>query len=223
MKTDPSDLLNLTLQCTGTIIISPNPPDEVDWTKKAVTPVVHQGKCGSSYAISAIGAVEGLNALKVGRLDTFSVQQIVDCSINYGNEGCYGGFMDQAFWYIIDNGLATSKSYPTKNTNETQPCKYTKTIKAITFSKCADVPEGNYTKLLSAVIQQPTSVAIDARNLKLYKEGVYNKECSDSYINQAMLIVGYGTDKETNQTYWKIKNSFGPGWGEEGYLLLERE
>ena len=130
--------------------------------------------------------------------------------------------MDQAFWYIIDNGLATSKSYPTKNTNETQPCKYTKTIKAITFSKCADVPEGNYTKLLSAVIQQPTSVAIDARNIQHYEGGVYNGECSDSYINQAMLIVGYGTNKK-NETYWKIKNSFGPGWGEEGYLLLERE
>jgi C1A family cysteine protease len=211
----------LTLQCTGTIIISPNPPPDLDWTKKAVTPVVNQGDCGSSYAISAIGAVEGLYALRVGKLDTFSVQQIVDCSFNYGNEGCYGGFMDQAFWYIIDNGLATSKSYPTKNNNETQSCKYTKTMKTTSFSKCADVPEGNYTKLLSAVIQQPTSVAIDARGMKKYAGGIYNGECNDSYINQAMLIVGYGT--EDNQTYWKIKNSFGPGWGDGGYLLLERE
>ncbi len=52
--------------------------------------------------------------------------------------------MDQAFWYIIDNGLATTKSYPTKNTTDPQTCKYTKTMKATSFSKCADVPEGNY-------------------------------------------------------------------------------
>lgn len=52
-----SEMLNITLKCTGTIIESPNPPDEIDWTKKAVTPVLNQGKCGSSYAMSAVGAV----------------------------------------------------------------------------------------------------------------------------------------------------------------------
>lgn len=218
---DQHELLNTTLQCTGTIIISPNPPDELDWSKKAVTPVMDQGKCGSSYAISSIGAVEGLYSLRIGKLETFSVQQILDCSEGYGNEGCFGGFMDQAFWYIIDNGLATSKSYPTKTDTTKQACKYTKSMKSTTFTKCADVPSGNYTKLQSAVIQQPTAVAIDASGLQNYAGGIYNGECSDSYINQAMLVVGYGN--EDNQTYWKIKNSFGAKWGENGYMLLERE
>lgn len=130
--------------------------------------------------------------------------------------------MDQAFWYIIDNGLATSKSYPTKIINDTtkQTCKYTKPMKAVSFSKCADVPSRNYTKLQSAVIQQPTSVALDATDMKSYAGGIFNGDCSNSYINQAMLIVGYGS--ENNQTYWKIKNSFGPKWGDSGYILLER-
>lgn len=61
-------MLNITLQCSGVIIDSPNPPDEIDWSKKAVTPVLDQGKCGSSYAMSAIGAVEGLYALKMNKL-----------------------------------------------------------------------------------------------------------------------------------------------------------
>lgn len=68
--------------------------------------------------------------------------------------------MDQAFWYIIDNGLATTKTYPLKNT--TNKCTFTKSMKATSISKCADIPSGNYSKLQSAVIQQPASVAIDA-------------------------------------------------------------
>ena len=129
--------------------------------------------------------------------------------------------MDQAFWYMIDNGLATSKSYQLKNDTTKQSCKYTKTMKATSFGRCADVPSGNYTKLLSAVIQQPTSVAIDASEMQLYSEGIFDGECSDSYINQAMLVVGYGI--EDNQTYWKIKSSYGTSWGREGYLYLERQ
>jgi len=128
--------------------------------------------------------------------------------------------MDQAFWYVIDNGLATSKTYPLKNTTDPQKCTYTKVMKATSMSRCADVPSGNYTKLQSAVIQQPTAVAIDANDLQHYEEGIYNGNCSGSHINQAMLIVGYGT--QDNQTYWKIKNSMGTGWGQNGYLLLER-
>lgn len=82
--------------------------------------------------------------------------------------------MDQAFWYIIDNGLATSKSYPLRDDTTKQSCKYTKTMKATSFTKCADVPSGNYTKLLSAVIQQPTSVAIDASGMQLYNDGIFD-------------------------------------------------
>lgn len=66
-----------------------------------------EGTCGSNWAITAIGAIEGLNAIKKGKLTRFSTQQLVDCSFDYGNEGCDGGFMDQAFWYVVDNGITT--------------------------------------------------------------------------------------------------------------------
>lgn len=217
-QVERSKLLNLTLSCTGNITTSPNPPDQVDWSKKAVTAVVKQGACGSSYAIAAIGAIEALYSLKYGKLDTMSYQQVLDCSGAYGNEGCQGGFMDQAFWYIQDNGLASSKTYPNKNIN--QNCTYTKSMKTTSITRCADVPTGSYIKLQSSVIQGPTTVAIDASEMKDYKSGIYNKPCSSTYINQAMLVVGYGV--EDNQTYWKIKNSFGAEWGEDGYLRLER-
>jgi hypothetical protein len=70
--------------------------------------------------------------------------------------------MTQAFWYIIDNGIATNKAYPDKNTTAPQKCVYTKSMKVASFTRCADVPSESYVKLQSAVIQQPTAVAIDA-------------------------------------------------------------
>lgn len=116
--------------------------------------------------------------------------------------------MTQAFWYIIDNGLATTKQYPQKDTTVRQKCVYTKSMKTASFSKCANIPSGSYIKLQSALIQQPTAVAIDASELQFYKQGVYNGKCQTS-INQGMLLVGYGFDKNQNATYWKIKNSMG--------------
>ncbi len=93
-------------------------------------------------------------------------------------------------------------------------------MRATSISKCADVPSGNYQKLLSAVIQQPTAAAIDARSIRDYEKGIYNGNCSDTSLNQAILIVGYAT--EDNQTYWNIKNSQGKGWGDSGYIKLPR-
>lgn len=92
---------------------APNPPAELDWAQTSkVTPSPDQGTCGKDWAIVSTGAVESLYAIKIGQLQPLSIQQLVECSGQYGNEGCYGGFMDQAFWYLIDYGAATVKSYP---------------------------------------------------------------------------------------------------------------
>lgn len=83
-------------------------PESVDWTsQKAVAAVRNQGNCGSCWAFSACGALEGLHAISTGKLDVFAPQQLVDCAGgSYANEGCNGGEMDAAFWYVIDNGIA---------------------------------------------------------------------------------------------------------------------
>jgi len=208
-----------TLSCTGKVTPVANPPAEVDWTtKNVVTPVKNQGQCGSCWAFSTTGALEGLAALEKGKLPSLSEQQLVDCAGGvYTNEGCNGGDMDAAMWYVIDNGITDEATYPYKARD--QKCTYKDTQKVYQIKNCAEVTANKTAALVEAVATQPVAISVEAdqAGFQFYKSGVFNGKCGTD-LDHGILLVGYGT--LNGVAYWKAKNSWGGSWGSNGYILL---
>jgi cathepsin L len=210
----------------------PNPtvPNAVDWRKQgAVTGVKNQGQCGSCWSFSATGSTEGawfLSPKSKRKLVSLSEQNLVDCSVSQGNQGCNGGLMDQAFQYIIsNNGIDTEVSYPYTATGPNN-CQFNPNNIGATLSNFFDVAEGDENALQVAVAKTPTSVAIDAsqQSFQLYSGGVYNEPaCSSTQLDHGVLAIGYGTTTDgSNTPYWIVKNSWGINWGLSGYILMSR-
>jgi len=218
-------------------------PASVNWTARGrVTPVKNQGHCGSCWAFSATGSLEGAHAAKAGKLVSLSEQNLVDCAKKQGNHGCAGGLMDFAFKYVKENGgIDTETSYP--YTGKTGPkCLYNATDSGANLTSWTDIPRGSEQDLQKAVATiGPISVAIDASRptFHFYKSGVYHDlRCSSHKLDHGVLAVGYGVEGGTAsqnshlasttaapwpaRDYWLVKNSWGEKWGMAGYVKMAR-
>jgi len=198
-------------------------PPKIDWRdKNAVTHVKNQGECGSCWSFSSTGSIEGIQSIKNHKLINASEQQLMDCSEQYGNHGCQGGLMDNAFKYVIDNGLCSEEDYPYQGTDG--DCQSNQCTKIVQIDNYSDIEPNNEKVLMRAVAQQPISVAIQANltSFRFYKSGVYqDPDCGD-LLDHGVLIVGYGTDVENNLDYWIVKNSWSSNWGDKGYMKMLR-
>jgi len=200
-------------------------PDYVNWIGMgAVTPVKNQGFCGACWAFSTTGALEGAKFLRTGELVSLSEQNLLDC--DHTDMGCNGGLMDNAFKFDEKSGgLCSEADYPYEakqgscNTNCTD-------VAGSIVKTFLDVPPGKEKALLSAIALQPISVAIQANQMafQFYKNGVIvDTTCgSRGNLDHGVLAVGYGTDLETQEPYFLVKNSWGETWGEAGYVRIGR-
>jgi len=192
--------------------------DKVDWVANgAVTGVKDQGQCGSCWAFSTTGSLEGQNQIKNKALVSFSEQELVDCSKDEGNLGCNGGLMDYGFDYVKAKGICKEADYPYTAADGT--CATTCTPALKTISGYVDVKsEDDLETAVSNV--GPVSVAVDA-NVKwqLYSSGIMSKElCNPKKLDHGVLAVGY----DNSEMSWKVKNSWGASWGEKGYVRLAK-
>ncbi|XP_033624840.1 cathepsin L1-like [Asterias rubens] len=217
---------NTTYKRVDSFVDTSSLPATVDWRPKGyVTPVKNQLQCGSCWAFSATGSLEGQTFNKTGKLPSLSEQNLVDCASasKYSCSGCEGGQMSGAFMYVHDNnGIDSEESYPYQAKDK--KCRFKRAHVAGTVKSYVSVPSMDEKALQKDVATVgPISVAIDAshQSFQLYHSGVYDEpQCSQTQLDHGVLAVGYGT--EDSQDYWLVKNSWGTNWGMKGFIMMSR-
>ncbi|KAF0685480.1 hypothetical protein As57867_022568, partial [Aphanomyces stellatus] len=182
---------------------------------KCNPPVKNQGQCGSCWAFSTVGTVEAAHCLTSGEVVDLSEQQVVSCSTNGGSMGCNGGFPPSAIDWM-QQGVCLQKDWP--YAGQTGSCNKNCQKKKLSIGKT--VQTSGESSLQSALTKQPVTVVVEAGNAvwRNYKGGVVT-QCPGSHSDHAVIAVGFGSS--TGQ-YFKIKNSWGAQWGENGYIYLQR-
>merc|ERR1712076_332027 len=204
----------------------------------AVTSVKDQGSCGSCWSFGGAATFEGAMCLD-GQQDCTtwsgaSEQQLVDCGGKddtdlgpYYDMACNGGWIDNALYYVLTTGYIDGyDSYPyvSGSTKKAGTCVADPANSVGSLSNCGATTKNSETELTAALSQVgPVGIAIDAGGIgfQLYSGGVYvSNTCSSSRLNHAVTAVGYGN--LDGQDYFTVKNSWGTGWGDAGYILMAR-
>jgi len=214
---------------------------EQDWRKRGViTPVKNQGHCGSCWAFASTETLESTWALKTGILQELSEQFVLDCTPNPhscgGTGGCgggtaalvynqlekYGGIPSEwTYPYISGSAGAAGKCHglPLKplTPHSGEP------MKSANVTGHVSLKTNSYKAMLDAVTNVgPLTITVDAGGWHDYAGGVFaGGNHTNPTLDHLVQLVGFGTS-EDNEAYWLVRNSWGPAWGEDGYIKLKR-
>lgn len=190
-----------------------------------VRPVQDSGRCAAGYAFAVVDAIQTAFCVATGKFGpALSIQEIVSCSPNsVYNYGCEGGQVEETYKYIhAQSSLCTAETYEYAShdtgNSEVRACKSKR-------KRCKSVPlkiervtvGGSEAEFMRALIEHPisTHVAMYGRHWKQYEGGILDL-CYDGHLVHAVQVVGY------DETSFKMKNSWGTTWGENGFIRVGR-
>merc|ERR1712232_340188 len=199
--------------------------DDIDWTTQGVVNAVKdQGSwmktpCGSCWAFSAVATLESANAIATGKLKSLSEQQLVDRDTVDG--GCNGGWPINALKYFETHGACTESSYEylaKVSQCKSSSCTVGLPVNTITGSKQVSYFPSDFKV---ALMINPLAVTVKVDKIwDSYRSGIVDEAsapCS-GHVDHAVVAVGY-----SGNDYFKIRNSFGKSWGEDGYVRVTQE
>jgi len=198
-------------------------PDTFSWNSKGkLTPVKDQKQCGSCWAFSVTENIESVwmiaKDLSPSDMKPLAPQQIVDCDKRDG--GCNGGDTPSAYDYVISaGGMDTEASYPYKAVNEACHFKQEDVFAKISSFKYATKTKNEEEMKEATASVAPLSICVDAQPWQHYSSGVMTRSQCGTSLDHCVQIEGYDTSSST--PYWNVRNSWGPRWGENGYIRLQ--
>lgn len=199
-------------------------PKSIDWSSKlkASHNIVDQGACGSCWAIAAQGAIELQASLLTNKSLSLSAQGMLGCAPNPhecgGTGGCDGATPELAFDWARDHGVGLIEHEPYR-AETFCPEKRSAAVKISGFVR---IPENKAHRVLEALVTAgPLAVAADATMWMSYSSGVFDECPKNPVVDHAILLMGYGK-VHNGKAYWKIRNSWGSDFGENGYIRLRR-
>lgn len=209
-------------------------PESKDWRDDGVISAVRsQGQCGSCWAFATAEQLESYLAINTGKLEILSPQHITSCTPNPmhcgGTGGCYGSLTEIGLTYAHMMGVVREEDYPytSGTTGETGECMYDAESQtaAVYVRGYETLPHNSLEAVMNHIANVgPLGISVDASVWHSYQGGVFDGCSYDEniVINHGVQLVGYGTDAEHGD-YWIVRNSWGPEWGENGFIRLKRE
>lgn len=213
-------------------------PAEKSWKHLASAQFVHnQGGCGSCWAIASVTMLEAHTEIHSVRR-SFSAQQLVSCVPNPrecgGQGGCRGATAELAMDWVMNNGCAEEFEVPYSGSQSECDTTHIKTAQILANASSSGalswgmkswerLPENQYLPLMRAVVEYgPVAVSVAANAWHTYGYGIFDSCSPDAIIDHAVVLDGYGEVQSTGTKYWLIQNSWGQGWGEQGFIRMLR-